>query len=620
VTHGEGPLLILAGAGSGKTRAITRRIAYLVREMSVFPGRILAVTFTNKAAGEMKDRVKALLDNEDAPRWMGTFHSICLRLLRRHSDLIGFSSEFVVYDDDDQKALLRRILKGFGIKKAGLGSFKSYIDRRKDDGRMFPPESPTPRDIQKAEVHGIYQRALEEACAVDFGDLLCLTLRLFEDNPEVREKYQFDFKYILVDEFQDTNLAQYELIKLFTGERRNVCVVGDDDQSIYSWRGARVENILGFREDFPEATVVTLTNNYRSRAPILDAASRVIAFNHRRHVKDLDAVRGDGGPVVVHRAFGERDEAAFVVRQVRTRASEGVPLAKMAVFYRTHAQSRVFEDALRALQMPYRVIGGMKFYQRKEVKDVIAYLRLLVNPADSVSLERVVNVPPRGLGPATMSRARERADQTGDGLLEALALIGDGSKPALKGRIKEFVDMITSLAVFARDVDAEEVVRRTLRETGYLDYLGRDESHESNARMENVESLLASVRDLAETSGRRDLRSYLDRVSLLQPLDEAEGDEVLDALNLMTVHAAKGLEFDHVFLCGLEEGLFPHANSFASAESLEEERRLMYVAMTRAREGLCLSHATTRIRFGGVTSMPPSRFLAELPQGELKVQ
>lgn len=619
VTHEGGPLLILAGAGSGKTRAITRRIAWLVREQSVYSGRILSVTFTNKAATEMKDRVKALLTEQDAPLWMGTFHSICLRFLRRHADLLGYPRSFVIYDDDDQDALLRRILKGLGIKKTGTGPFRSYIDRHKNDGLMEPPDSPPPTERQQAEVHHLYQSELVKSGAMDFGDLLCQTLKLLEENPEVRDRYQFDFEHILVDEFQDTNRVQYDLLKLMVGTHRNICVVGDDDQSIYSWRGARVENILDFQNDFPDATVVTLRNNYRSRTPILDAASRVINFNQRRHVKDLDAVRGNGRKVRVHTAFSERDEAVHVVREVRSRAAEGVPLERMAVFYRTHAQSRVFEDALRIVRIPYRIVGGMKFYQRREVKDVIAYLRLLVNPSDTVSLERVVNVPPRGIGAVTIQKARGRSVETGDDLLTALATIGDEAKPALKARIRDFIEMILSLAALARDADAEEVVRTTLARTGYLDYLSRESTTQARNRMENVEEVIASVREIGETTGKRDLMSYLDRVSLLQPLDQNEGAQVPDALNLMTIHAAKGLEFEHVFLCGLEEGLFPHANSIGSASALEEERRLMYVAMTRARDGLYLSHASTRVRFGGVHAMQASRFLAELPHNELDI-
>lgn len=615
VTHERGPLLILAGAGSGKTRVITRRIAWLVRERAVPPWRILAVTFTNKAANEMRERVVHLLGTDDAPSWMGTFHSIGLRWLRKYADRLGYPSDFVVYDDDDQESVLRRLLRERGLQKQGIGPYRSYIDRLKNDGLLEPPDRPMFREAEHAEVFAAYQRVLREAQAVDFGDLLCLPLKVLREHDDVRERLRSEFLHILVDEFQDTNLAQYEILKLLVGSERNLCVVGDDDQSIYSWRGARVENILDFRRDFPDATVVTLRANYRSRAPILRAASRVIAFNRRRHPKDLDPARGDGGSVTLHTAFGEREEAQYVVRQVRARQAEGIPLSRMAVFYRTHAQSRPFEDALRSLGIPYRVVGGIRFYQRKEIKDVLAYLRLIVNPSDSVSLERIVNVPPRGLGPATLARVHEEATARGESLLMALARVGDRCGPATQKRIREFVETVSSLALLARDTDAVSVIRATLERTGYLAYLKADETPVGIARVENVEELVAAARDFMATSGRTDLWSYLDRVSLLQPTDEGDG---VEALNLMTVHAAKGLEFDCVFLCGLEEGLLPHIGAVGNERAIEEERRLMYVAMTRAREALYLTWAGTRIRMGMVQAMRPSRFLQELPWTDLR--
>ncbi len=615
VTHESGPLLILAGAGSGKTRVITRRVAWLVRERAVPPWRILAVTFTNKAANEMRDRVVSLLGSGDAPSWMGTFHSIGLRWLRRYADRLGYPSDFVVYDDDDQESVLRRLLKERGLQKQGIGSYRSYIDRLKNDGLLEPPEHPRFREQDHAEVFAAYQRTLREVHAVDFGDLLCLPLKLLREHDDVRERLRAEFLHILVDEFQDTNLAQYEVLKLLVGSERNLCVVGDDDQSIYSWRGARVENILEFRRDFPDAAVVTLRSNYRSRAPILEAASRVIAFNRKRHPKDLRAARGDGNPVVLHAAFGEREEAMYVVREVRRRQAEGIPLSRMAVFYRTHAQSRPFEDAMRSQRIPYRVVGGIKFYQRKEVKDILAYLRLIVNPSDSVSLERILNVPPRGLGPATVAKAREEARDSGEPLLMALAHVGDRSGPALRERIREFVETVMALAEQAREADAVTVIQATLERTGYLAYLKADETPVDQDRVENVQELVAAARDFMALSGQADLRSYLDRVSLLQPADEGNGE---DALNLMTIHAAKGLEFDCVFVCGVEEGLMPHVGSAGDSRAVEEERRLMYVAMTRARDALYLTWAGTRVRMGGVQAMSPSRFLRELATRDLR--
>jgi DNA helicase-2/ATP-dependent DNA helicase PcrA len=630
VTHESGPLLILAGAGSGKTRAITRRVAWLIRERAVLPGRILAVTFTNKAAGEMRERVERLLPGQDAPRWMGTFHSVCLRLLRTHKDRIGFPGGFVVYDEDDSEVVLKRVLKELGLPKEGLRGHASYIDRLKDAGVLEPPEAVTARESEHAEVFEAYQDAMREAGAMDFGDLLAWTVKLLRDHEDVRGQLQDRYEHVLVDEFQDTNVAQYEIVKLLAGARRNLCVVGDDDQSIYSWRGARVENILGFRDDFPDATVVTLRSNYRSRTPILAAATRVISNNRSRHPKDLRAVRGEGEPVRVHGCFDEQSEAAFVVKQVVRLRGEGTPLSRMAVFFRTNAQSRPFEDALRSRQVPYRVVGGMRFYQRREVKDVLAYLRLLVNPMDAVALERVINVPPRGLGAVTLEKARAEAESSGDPLMMALAHVGDAASATLAGKIARFVDAITSLALLARQESAETVVRETLERTGYMEWLSKDDTPEGQSRVENVNELLASVRDFAAATGKRDLASYLDQVALVQPLDE-NGEEPADRVSLMTVHAAKGLEFDSVFVCGLEDGLFPlvdyrpgrqvhvPTDPAKARAQREEERRLMYVAMTRARDRLCLTYAATRMRYGETRAARPSVFLSELPSSCVKV-
>lgn len=626
VTHDRGPLLILAGAGSGKTRAITRRIAWLVRARSVFPSRILAVTFTNKAATEMRERVSRLLGGEDAPRWMGTFHSICLRLLRQHAQRLGYSRDFVVYDDDDTESALRAVLKRMDLPREGVRAFASYIDGLKNEGILEPPDPRSPRERVHAEVYAAYQADLRANGAMDFGDLLLLALRLMEEHEDVRRDIQDRFDHVLVDEFQDTNVVQYRLLQWVAARHQNLCVVGDDDQSIYSWRGARVENILEFTDDYPDAKVVTLGANYRSRDPILHAASRVISFNRRRHGKELSAMRGPGEPVRVHASLNEQHEAAWVVREIVSHGEDGVDLSRMAIFYRTNAQSRAFEDALRARRIPYRVVGGMKFYQRKEVKDVLAYLRLLVNPADSLSLERVFNVPPRGIGAATIEKARARIQGPEDSLLMALARVGDETGGATGKRVRAFIEMLTGLALQAREQNAEDIVRQTLDQTGLLEFLNRDESPEGQSRVENVQELLASVRQFQEASGQTDLRSWLDRVALVQPLDEGgEGQ----AVNLMTVHAAKGLEFECVFVCGLEQGLFPMGgrrdrhvapvDATRDRAALEEERRLMYVAMTRARDWLYLSYAATRMRWGQVEAGRPSMFLTELPRDSVRV-
>jgi DNA helicase-2/ATP-dependent DNA helicase PcrA len=625
VTHERGPLLILAGAGSGKTRVITRRIAWLVRARAVWPSRILAVTFTNKAAAEMRERVEVLLGGADAPKWMGTFHSIGLRLLRMNAERIGYPNSFVIYDDDDTESALRRVLKNMELPRDGLRAYSHYIDACKNDGLLEAPEPRTPRERQLADVFTAYQAELKAAGAMDFGDLLARSLRMLQQHADIREKLQSQYEYLLVDEFQDTNVAQYEFLKILAGTHRNLCVVGDDDQSIYSWRGARVDNILDFPKEYPEAVVVTLGRNYRSRTPILSAAARVIGFNRKRHAKDLAAMRGDGEPVRVHGALNEVLEAQYVVREMARRTAEGTPLSRMAIFYRTNAQSRVFEDALRSRRIAYKVVGGMKFYQRKEVKDVISWLRLLVNPLDRLGLERALNSPPRGIGATTLDKARARADQDQVELLHALATIGDQGGPALQRKVRTLIELITDLAMFARDARAGDVVQAVLDRTGYLQHLAADESAEGQSRVENVMELLSSVREFEQQSGQPDLRTWLDRVSLVQPLDD---DGSGDAISLMTVHAAKGLEFDYVCVCGLEDGLFPLTNRQAKGRgfdagldraAMEEERRLMYVAMTRARDGLYLTYASTRVRYGQLEAGRPSIFLSELPGGDVKV-
>lgn len=614
VTHGEGPLLVLAGAGSGKTRVITRRIAYLVRHRGVHPANILAVTFTNKAAQEMRDRVQVLLSGRDAPQWIGTFHSICLKWLRIYAERLGYPKDFVVYDEDDQESVLKRVVREMGFQDTSVARFKAAIEYWKNEGIWEPEPPDSPRRRQEYEVFLRYQQALREARAMDFGDLLCNALRLLVEDEGARTDLQSHFLYVLVDEFQDTNRVQYEILKALVKPHRNLCVVGDDDQSIYSWRGARVENILDFRDDFPDAAVVTLRTNYRSRKPILDAATRLIGANRRRHRKELVAYRGPGQPVRVQALQTEMEEARFVVNAIKRLRAEGVPLSNIAVFYRTHAQSRPFEDALRMAGIPYVVVGGVKFYQRKEIKDLIAYLRVLVNPADSVSLERILNVPPRGLGPSTLSRARELAVQYGEPLLLGLGRLADMAGPAIRERIRSFTQTIMDLAEEARTKDAATIIEATLERTGYLEYLSRDETPEGQNRVENVMELVASARDLSATTGQRDLKSFLDRIALLQPVDtpsESDGAKG-EGVNLMTIHASKGLEFEHCFLCGVEESLIPHFNSVGRQADLEEERRLMYVAMTRARESLTLTWAATRLRMGRVQWCQPSRFLADL--------
>ena len=621
-THESGPLLILAGAGSGKTRTITHRIAWLVRERAVHPSSILAVTFTNKAAGEMRDRVAALLEGAATPRWMGTFHSMCLRLLRINHEKLGFPADFVVYDDDDSERLMKTVLDELTIPRDQVRRFTSWVDRLKNDGLLDPPEPRSNGEAILADAFRRYQGALRRSGAMDFGDLLAMSVRLLSEHDDVREQLQASFEHLIVDEFQDTNLAQYQFLKQICRPRPNICVVGDDDQSIYSWRGARVANILEFAQDFPEATRIVLDSNYRSREQILSSATRVIGFNRDRYPKELVAVRGHGENVMVHRSLNESGEAAFVVSEIQSRHRRGIGLGSIAVFYRTNAQSRVFEDALRRSKIPHRVVGGMRFYQRAEVKDVIAYLRLLVNPLDSVSLDRIVNVPARGIGKVTMDKARQRSEESGLPLLQALAAVGDEAARGTRDKIQRFVEMICDLAVYAREHDSRDVLERVLVLSGYRSSLESDGSDEARERLGNVDELVNSVQEFTNMTGERSLAAFLDKVALVQPLDDGGNGDVV---SLMTVHAAKGLEFECVFVTGLEHGLFPlrpRREAVPTAalaqqcerEALEEERRLMYVAMTRARDVLYLSYSRTRMSRGFVESCRPSVFLSELPR------
>ncbi|HNU67892.1 MAG TPA: UvrD-helicase domain-containing protein [Myxococcota bacterium] len=624
-THESGPLMILAGAGSGKTRTITHRIAWLIGNRAVHPSSIMAVTFTNKAAQEMRDRVRALVGSDATPGWMGTFHSVCLRLLRIHGARLGFKPDFVVYDDDDSERLLKLVLDSMGIPRDGVRQYSNAIDRLKNDGVVHPPEAGTLRERAIADIFKRYQAELFKAGAMDFGDLLVMAARLLRENDDVRESLQARFSHLIVDEFQDTNLVQYDFLKLLCRPDPDICVVGDDDQSIYSWRGARVSNILDFATDFPGVTKVVLGRNYRSSANVLGAASGVIRFNRDRYPKDLQAVRGIGEKVYVKQLLNEAGEAAFVVDELASRHRRGFALSRMAVFYRTNAQSRVFEDTLRRRKIPYRVIGGMRFYHRAEIKDIISYLRLLVNPMDSVALDRVVNVPARGIGKTTMDKVRAHSDLEGIPLMQALAEVGDQSGKAVRARIRAFVEMICDLASFARQAPARDVVERVMELTGYRAALQDEDTEEARGRLQNLDELLNSVQEFSNDTGETGIAAFLDRVALVQPLDDT-GSE--DAVNLMTVHAAKGLEFDCVFVSGLEQGLFPLQGPSGGASwgrqpndraATEEERRLMYVAMTRAREVLYLTCTRTRMFRGFVQASRPSVFFSELPTSFVSV-
>src|SRR6266850_156691 len=635
VLHRNGPLLILAGAGSGKTRVITSRIAYLVGDGHARPNEVLAVTFTNKAAEEMRARVEALLGSDITGMWVSTFHSLCARLLRREAPAIGLSRDFVIYDSSDQLTVVKQALKalhideGFVQPRAAL----SRISHAKN--RMEPPDAVEAsagwnrRDEQIASVYKFYLNALKESNALDFDDLLLKTVELFEQSLSVRTKYAEQFRFVMVDEYQDTNRPQYLLIRRLAEAHRNLSVVGDPDQSIYKWRGADLRNILDFEQDFPEAKIVKLERNYRSTQIILDAASAVIRQNRNRKDKHLWTDRKGGDRITYFRGSDELEEADFITRTARTALADDVD-ALVAVLYRTNSQSRTIEDALMREGVAYKVIGGVRFYERREVKDALAYMRLVINPHDDVSLRRVINTPARGIGKGVM----EAVENVEPGTNEDLPLLAAGLQPTLSANslwarlvrglqdrafpnraaasLAAFRDLIVNLTEMARRESVSIAIGKMLDQSGYLQDLREERSEDAESRIENLAELVSAAREYESRDPEASLGGFVDRLSLLSDADEEQGSR--DArVWMMTLHSAKGLEFPVVILAGLEEGLFPHSRSSDDEEELEEERRLCYVGMTRARERLVLTGAARRRIFGEYQSSEPSRFIDEVP-------
>jgi DNA helicase-2/ATP-dependent DNA helicase PcrA len=617
VLASEGAVLILAGAGSGKTRVITHRIAHLVLDKGVPSERILAVTFTNKAAGEMKARTEALLTGQAVKSWISTFHSLCVRILRREAAAAGLPKDFVIYDDEDQLLAVREALRALDLpeKVHPPRRILARISAAKNAGRD-PEDHEDPESVAAATLARVserYRQTLEAAHALDFDDLLLRSVDLFESNEVVRESYRQRFQYVLVDEYQDTNRAQYELVRHLSGPRGNITVVGDEDQSIYSWRGADIRNILDFEADFPGARVLRLEENYRSRPAILDAASGLVAHNEKRKGKTLRAVKAAGDPVRMHQAGDEYQEAAWVVSRISLLREAG----RTAVLYRMNSQSRLFEEALMRAGVAYEVWGGVGFYERREVKDLLAYLRLIANPRDPVALRRVVNVPPRGIGDRTVQELERLARERGISTWDALAAVeGEARLPArASAPLRRFREMLEALRREAPSLGLKDLLTRVLEVTGYAAALAQEESHESQDRLENLAELLSAAADYDSREDSPSLAGFLDRVSLLSDVDKARDDA---PVVLMTLHSAKGLEFDAIFLVGLEEGLVPHARSLARGDALEEERRLCYVGMTRARERLHLTWAQSRSVFGQRRLSQPSRFLLEIPRDQVE--
>jgi DNA helicase II / ATP-dependent DNA helicase PcrA len=617
VLHGAGPLVVFAGAGSGKTRVITYRIAHLIEEGGVFPERILAVTFTNKAAGEMRERLAQLLPGRPSP-WVGTFHAICARLLRRHAELLGLPPSFVIYDDTDQRAMLTRILRELDLddRRFSPRDMARFIESMKQ--RLMLPAEFHPRDSyeeQARRVYELYEERMRQCGALDFNDLLGRVVLGLRSSEPFAFKLTRQWEYVLVDEFQDTNVVQLELVQRICERHRNLCVVGDDDQSIYKWRGAERRNILDFQKAFADAKVVKLEQNYRSSKHILGAATAVIARNEDREPKTLFTENPPGEKVRVVGCTDERDEARAISTAVRSLRDHGMKLADMAVFYRTHAQSRVLEEEMRASNFQYRVVGGQRFYERAEVKDLLCYLRVLVQPDDDVSMLRIINTPARGIGKTTTDRLLERAASTGKSVWNVLSqddLAELGAKAA-QTKLAAFVRLIRELsAEAARGTGPGEIALAILDRTGYVASLRSEDSVEADARIENVQELVASINEFEREAESPTLSSYLEVVTLQSNTDDIDG---ADKLTLMTVHAAKGLEYPAVWVAGLEERMFPLSRDGSlSSEDLEEERRLAYVAFTRAEQRLFLSYAAARRIHGDFMVGIPSRFLDEIPR------
>lgn len=620
VKHTEGPLLITAGAGSGKTKVLTCRIAHLL-ELGVAPYRILAITFTNKAAKEMKERVTNLVGAQADSIWLSTFHSFCAKLLRFEVDgFHGYTRNFTIYDSSDQLVLVKDCLKKLNLddKQFTPRSVLGPISSAKNvlmDAKAFAAKASDFYEQKVADVYALYQEKLRENNAVDFDDLLFLAVRLLQENEEVREKYQSRFQYILVDEYQDTNHAQYALTKILAARWRNICVVGDADQSIYAWRGADIRNIIDFTRDYPDAASIKLEQNYRSTKTILHAANAVIDNNESRPKKTLWTENPTGNKIIHYQAQTEHDEADYIAGVIYNRHEiSHEPYGDMAILFRTNAQSRVLEEKLMRYAIPYTMVGGTKFYDRKEIKDVLAYLRLLYNPEDSLSLTRIINVPKRNIGATTMEHVAAYAEAQGISLFEALSSTDEipVTKRA-KASLENFAAMIFDLLNDIEGKDVLSLIETVIKQTGYGDMLDKEAEHDpqGESRKENVGEFLSVAKDYMDSNPEGNLQDFLENVALVSDVDDFESSD--SKVTLMTLHAAKGLEFPVVFLTGLDEGLFPHSRTLMDPAQVEEERRLAYVGITRAERQLYVTNAVTRTMYGRISAYMPSRFLAEIP-------
>ena len=611
VLYNDGPLLIIAGAGAGKTKTLTTKIAYLIEEKYATPYNVLAITFTNKAAKEMKDRLYAMLGDVAKKIQVSTFHSFGLKLLRENFELLGYDSNFVIMDSDDSLTVVKKIIKdlGYDPKVYNPKAIRNKISSCKNE--MISAKAYERYAVSDYEqvIHKIYEKyedKLYQNNSVDFDDLLLLPIKLFKENPDVLERYQDLYQYILIDEYQDTNQAQYILTKLISEKNRRITCVGDDSQSIYSFRGANYKNILNFEKDYPDAKTILLEQNYRSTSTILDAANQVIKNNSQRKDKKLWTDKGTGEKIKYYRAYNERDEAQYVIRKIKELVNRGTEYKDIAILYRTNAQSRVVEEEMLKENLPYRVIGSFYFYSRKEIKDLIAYLRLIHNSKDNISLLRVINTPKRGIGLKTIENLTSKADEEGISIYDAIN----------SGKELEFKNTIEKLKIVAEDLTLTELIDKVLDASGMKKELESEQSLESEVRLENLEEFKSITKAFEEKEGLISLEDFLLEISLISDVEEYKDDP--NRISLMTVHSVKGLEFDNVFVIGMEEGIFPHMNSLMENMALEEERRLCYVAITRAKDNLHLVNARRRTLFGKEQVNPVSRFMSEINPGLLE--
>ncbi len=616
----NGPVLLMAGAGSGKTKVVTHRIAYLL-EVGVTPWSILAITFTNKAAKEMKDRITKLIGSKGDDIWVSTFHSMCVRILRRDIARIDYSNNFTILDSSDQLNVIKQIMKDLNIdtKRFEPKAILAAISQAKNELKTPEAYSKVANDYFEQKVSNVYeqyQKRLKANDSLDFDDLIMKTVELFQKVPEVLEFYQKKFQYIHVDEYQDTNRSQYMLVRMLADYHQNICVVGDADQSIYKWRGADIGNILNFEEDFKNAKTIKLEQNYRSTKNILAAANAVINNNQQRKDKKLWTENPQGNTITLYEASTEHDEAYFIAKVIQDGLDKGKQYADFAVLYRTNAQTRVIEDVFMKSNIPYQLVGGTKFYERKEIKDIIAYLRLILNPNDDISLRRIINVPKRSIGATTVDKIAEYATSHGMSMFQAISIADFlGLTARATNSVIEFAEMIKNLNQMVEYLGVTELTEKILEQTKYIEELKKEKSLEAESRIENIKELLSVTLEFENKNEDKSLSAFLTDIALVSDIDQLEGDEdKLNGVTMMTLHSAKGLEFPIVFLAGVEEGIFPHNRALVDESEMEEERRLAYVGITRAEQELYITHAASRMIFGKTQMNKKSRFIDEIPQ------